>query len=1059
MLIVALAATLSNSQADLSKPIATADLVFEEVGGLVAVEAEHFYKQELTDTRAWYITTADEAPVFEPDGDPAHVGGASGGAYLEILPDSRRDHSEQLIHGTNFSNQPGKLAILSYKIHFNQAGRYYVWVRAYSTGSEDNGIHVGLNGEWPETGQRMQWCEGKNTWRWESKQRTEAVHCGEPYLIYLDIERPGVNEVHFSMREDGFEFDKFVLTNQREFARPEDKGPAPRVKGGTVPDAFPDTAVKAFARSFPEHWGEAPQIQTMDYRPLPGGYGFGSSTMFAWIQKNLDADAAQEPKVVMKAADFPTDGNDYYVDREKWLAIKPDQAKQARSMSPFTGPTGNYHIVLHAVGESDGGARYNVFVNDSRIGSFTCPLSTEMFEEGPKFNETFANVAVGAGDVIDVQSFVASADGLEYSRARWGQLVFVPADAATRAAVAAMPKTPKTVAKAVPAESGAGLVQPRRPDGDGSVAISGELKQWHKVTLTVDGPFAHERDTSPNPFTDYNMTVTFRHASGSPLYSVPGYFAADGDAAESSAESGTKWRAHLSPDKTGEWTYIVSFTQGKNAAIGEADEVNVLGDYSGTRGSFKIDSNDKRGRDLRAKGRLQYVGERYLRFAGSGDYFLKAGADAPETFLAYTDFDNTEARKKNVPLKTWSAHEQDWNSGDPTWKNGKGKGMIGAINYLADKGCNVFSFLPYNAGGDGDNVWPFVDRDEKFHYDCSKLDQWGIVFDHATKLGHYLHFKLQETEIDDKVPTSLDGGALGPERKLYCREIVARFGHALALNWNLGEENTQTTKDIRDMAQYIASLDPYDHLIVIHTYPNQQDQVYRPLLGGNSVLSGFSLQNSGIRDTHWQVVKWVDASEQAGKPWVVAFDESGTAAHAQVPDLGYEGFDGHDNDGKKIHTQHEVRKYTLWGTLMGGGAGCEYYFGYKVPQNDLVCEDWRSRDQSWDYCRIALEFFDNHEIPFQEMKNANTLIGNAKNSNDKYAFAKDGELYLVYLPDGGTSTLDLSDASGRFDVRWFNTREGGRLERGSVRSVRGGGLVDLGEAPGDKDQDWLVVIR
>lgn len=27
-------------------------------------------------------------------------------------------------------------------------------------------------------------------------------------------------------------------------------------------------------------------------------------------------------------------------------------------------------------------------------------------------------------------------------------------------------------------------------DGDGSVEISGELKEWHKVSLTLDGPFA-----------------------------------------------------------------------------------------------------------------------------------------------------------------------------------------------------------------------------------------------------------------------------------------------------------------------------------------------------------------------------------------------------------------------------------------------------------------------------------------------------------------------------------------------------------------------------------------
>ena len=63
---------------------------------------------------------------------------------------------------------------------------------------------------------------------------------------------------------------------------------------------------------------------------------------------------------------------------------------------------------------------------------------------------------------------------------------------------------------------------------------------------------------------------------------------------------------------------------------------------------------------------------------------------------------------------------------------------------------NAFSFLTYNAGGDGDDVWPFVERDMKLHYDCSKLDQWQVVFDHAQSLGLYLHFKTQETEIDDQ---------------------------------------------------------------------------------------------------------------------------------------------------------------------------------------------------------------------------------------------------------------------------------------------------------------------
>ncbi len=44
--------------------------------------------------------------------------------------------------------------------------------------------------------------------------------------------------------------------------------------------------------------------------------------------------------------------------------------------------------------------------------------------------------------------------------------------------------------------------------------MNGELKQWHKVTLTLDGPFARERDTKPNPFTDLACNVTFTHECG-----------------------------------------------------------------------------------------------------------------------------------------------------------------------------------------------------------------------------------------------------------------------------------------------------------------------------------------------------------------------------------------------------------------------------------------------------------------------------------------------------------------------------------------------------------------
>ncbi len=159
-----------------------------------------------------------------------------------------------------------------------------------------------------------------------------------------------------------------------------------------------------------------------------------------------------------------------------------------------------------------------------------------------------------------------------------------------------------------------------------------------------------------------------------------------------------------------------------------------------------------------------------------------------------------------------------------------------------------------------------------------------------------------------------------------------------------------------------------------------------------------------------------------------------------------------------MYDEHKVRKQTLWGHLMGGGAGNEYYFGYQFDENDIVCEDWRSRDRSWDYCRHALNFFRENKIPFWEMSNADELVGNPEHDNSKYCFAKPGELYLVYLPEGGRHSLDLSGIQGDFSVHWYNPRTGGELSTSQVAQVTGGSVVSLGEPPADIDQDWLAVV-
>ena len=577
------------------------------------------------------------------------------------------------------------------------------------------------------------------------------------------------------------------------------------------------------------------------------------------------------------------------------------------------------------------------------------------------------------------------------------------------------------------------------------------MQQWHPITLTFSGPEAAELGEM-NPFRDYRMAVTFEHAASGTSITVPGFFAADGDAADTGAIAGDKWRARATLSEAGEWTYTASFRTGSDVAISEDPAAGTAMAFDGATGSLNLAASDKTGRDHRGKGVLRYVGERYLRF-DDGTYFVKGGADSPENLLGYVDFDDTysllaegeerEGEAPTSPLHKYEPHVADWNPGDPTWRDDKGKGLIGALNYLAGKGINVFSFLTMNVEGDGQDVWPWVTPDQRDRFDVSKLAQWERVFTHADSLGLFLHFKTQETEND----LLLDNGDLGPERMLYYRELIARFGHHNALNWNLGEENDiweelddPNQERVKAYIEYIHRLDAYNHPVVIHTYPEQHEEVYRPLLGDASDLDGLSIQTM-FDNVHAATTKWVQASAASSRTWVVSNDEQGRHTVGVKPD-------GPDSN------RDDIRKLTLWGNLMAGGAGVEYYFGYEFPHTDLNCEDWRSRDLVWDDVRHALTFFYDH-LPFWEMQPDDALARGAT----AYVMALAGERYAAFLPDGGSAELDLSDNDGAFTVAWYNPREGGALQQGSVSEVSGGGWVNLGQPPTQADADWAVLVH
>ena len=563
------------------------------------------------------------------------------------------------------------------------------------------------------------------------------------------------------------------------------------------------------------------------------------------------------------------------------------------------------------------------------------------------------------------------------------------------------------------------------------------------ITLDFETNITQET-ASINPFLDYRLQVVF--SNGDQFFSVPGFYATDGNAAETSASEGGIWRVRFTPNAPGEWSYQVYFATGKDLAVNDDLYAGApVLPIHGQKGGFTVDPIPIDAKGFVASGRLKYLGGRYLH-TEDGQLLLKFGANSPENFLAYEDIDGTYSYDPEKSfLKSWSPHIRDWSDGDPTWQGSKGMGIIGALNYLADQGMNVVYALTLNIEGDARDVWPFLSHQRKdfTRYDVSKLAQWDIIFSHAEQKGIIMHLITQEKENE----LILDDGYTDVVRKLYYRELIARFGYHKNIIWNMGEENGtapfwrqgQDDPQRFAMIRYLKDHDPFQNPLVIHTMsePHEKDRILTPLLGFDR-LDGFSMQISDPEKVHEEFKKWSKLSKEANRPFILMMDEIGPWHTGTKTDL---------EDPNHDTLRHEV----LWGSMMAGGAGVEWYFGWFTPPNDLNAEDWRSRENIWRQSAIAKHFFEG--LPLTEMQSHDELV----DSENVWCLAKPGEVYALYTSEKQPIKIDLSSfPKTTFVIECYNPRTGETIKSG--QELSGGNWVDI-QWPETLDvKDWAAKI-
>jgi hypothetical protein len=158
---------------------------------------------------------------------------------------------------------------------------------------------------------------------------------------------------------------------------------------------------------------------------------------------------------------------------------------------------------------------------------------------------------------------------------------------------------------------------------------------------------------------------------------------------------------------------------------------------------------------------------------------------------------------------------------------------------------------------------------------------------------------------------------------------------------------------------------------------------------------------------------------------------------------------------------NELRKEILYDVYFSGG-NIEWYAGYhELPVGgDMRLEDFRTREEMWNYTWYARRFMEEN-LPFWDMVPADHLLENETEVfGGGQVFAKEGELYAVYLPNAESSgNLVLDDVGEVYLIHWYNPRTGifeGKQRKTIITNETG---IKLGTPPSMPQEDWVILVR
>lgn len=265
-------------------------------------------------------------------------------------------------------------------------------------------------------------------------------------------------------------------------------------------------------------------------------------------------------------------------------------------------------------------------------------------------------------------------------------------------------------------------------------------------------------------------------------------------------------------------------------------------------------------------------------------------------------------------------------------------------------------------------------------------------------------------------------------------------------------------------ARFIKENDPYRHLVTVHPVVSASrlgesprspiDPPWRigEFFGADDAMDVLSQQTGQVGDgVVWDenLLCWTGDS-------TTLVDSIRADRRFQKPVLntenGYEYLSGEPTEKKQVHHSDKVRR-SAWRIVCAGGyfaAGFHGTIGHSDVWNRLDPGNhyaFTLRDEGAADQLGALHFFFS-QLPYWRMQPITGLAGDAAVGS-----AEAGKSYVVYLPHGGSTSLDLTGAKGTFIGTWFNPRTG---KAGEPFSVPGDGIRQFDAPDGG---DWALQVQ